>query len=384
MLDLQSRIHLHEPERISPEPARAIGDELDRAGADVADRLGGFDRRATHGDSDFGSHAGRRRLLDYLLVPALQRAVALEEMDHVAVAIGEHLDFDVARRGDVLLDQDAAVAECRLRLAHCGLERRLECRLIIDAPHAPAAAARHGLDQHRVADLLRLLGQEFRLLPLAVIAGYDRHSRALHPLLGFAFQAHGTDRIRRRSDERDCGICTGLRELGILRQKTVAGMDALRAGTLGDPDQLVDRQIALARGPGSEAMRLVAEPGVERAGIRIGIDCNRPQPEFSGGARNSTGDLAAVGDQDRCEHGLRFIPECAGMRRYPACVTAAGSSRSQHWPQAGRSGSAVLSAPSVSPERSARARPGAPARADVSAPPLPAALAQAARWARWS
>src|SRR5262249_59849467 len=113
MLDLQSRIHFHEPERISPEAARAVRDELDRAGADVADRPGGFDRCATYGGSDFRSYAGRGRLLDHFLVAALQAAVALAAMDHVAVAIGEHLDFDVTRRGDVLLDQHAAVAECR-------------------------------------------------------------------------------------------------------------------------------------------------------------------------------------------------------------------------------------------------------------------------------
>ena len=48
---------------------------------------------------------------------ALQRAVALVEMDGVAVRVGEHLHFDVARRGDIFLDQHAPVAERALRLA---------------------------------------------------------------------------------------------------------------------------------------------------------------------------------------------------------------------------------------------------------------------------
>src|SRR5262249_7375406 len=152
-LDLQSRIHFHEPERISPEAARAVRDELDRAGADVADRPGGFDRCATYGGSDFRSYAGRGRLLDHFLVAALQRAVALEEMDHVAAAIGDPWVSAVRRGGVVLLAQHAAVAECRWRLGFGGLGPRLECRIITAAPHAPAAAARHCLDQHRVADL---------------------------------------------------------------------------------------------------------------------------------------------------------------------------------------------------------------------------------------
>ena len=42
VLDLQPRIHLHEIER-SPSPS--LGDELDRAGADIADRARRRDRR---------------------------------------------------------------------------------------------------------------------------------------------------------------------------------------------------------------------------------------------------------------------------------------------------------------------------------------------------
>src|ERR1700694_933698 len=104
-------------------------------------------------------------------------------MHGIAVAIAEHLDLDMPRRGYVLLDQDLAVAERRLRLPDCGLERGFEFGSLIDAPHAPAAAAGHCLDQHRIADLLGLLRKEFRLLALAVIAGHDRHARVLHPLL---------------------------------------------------------------------------------------------------------------------------------------------------------------------------------------------------------
>ena len=54
---------------------------------------------------------------------ALHRAVALEQVDAVAVRVGEHLDLDVARLQHVLLDQHAVVAEARLRLALARGER---------------------------------------------------------------------------------------------------------------------------------------------------------------------------------------------------------------------------------------------------------------------
>jgi hypothetical protein len=75
-------------------------------------------------------------------VPALHRAVALAEMDRVALAVGENLDFDVARVFEELLHIDLIVAERRLGL---GLGHRhgiAEVRLgVHDAHAAPAAAA---------------------------------------------------------------------------------------------------------------------------------------------------------------------------------------------------------------------------------------------------
>ena len=58
-----------------------------------------------------GSMPWGGRLLQHLLVPALDGAVALEQRDGVAVCVGEHLDLDVAWRRQVFLDQNAVVAE---------------------------------------------------------------------------------------------------------------------------------------------------------------------------------------------------------------------------------------------------------------------------------
>ena len=121
MLDLQPGVHLHEVEA-----AVLGGDELHRAGADVADRLRGIAGRLAHLGAALRRHAGRWRFLQHLLVPALHRAVALEQVDAVAVRVAEHLDLDVARLQHVLLDQHVVVAEARLRLALARGERRLE------------------------------------------------------------------------------------------------------------------------------------------------------------------------------------------------------------------------------------------------------------------
>ena len=61
-----------------------------------------------------GVERGRGRFLQHLLVAALQRAVALAQMHDVAVAVGEDLDLDMARMGEVFLHIDGVVAERRL------------------------------------------------------------------------------------------------------------------------------------------------------------------------------------------------------------------------------------------------------------------------------
>ncbi len=102
-------------------------------------------------------HRRRRGLLDQLLVAALDRAVALAEMDHVAVLVGQDLDLDVARVGQVALEVHGRVGEELLALARGALERVLELVLGERDAEALAAAATRGLDRHRIAD--RVLDQ---------------------------------------------------------------------------------------------------------------------------------------------------------------------------------------------------------------------------------
>src|SRR3954451_3612738 len=92
MLDLEPRIHLHEIETL----AAFFGDELDRAGADITNRARRRDRRLADIEPPLAGKTGRRRLFDDLLMPPLDRAVALEQMDDVAASVAENLYLDMA------------------------------------------------------------------------------------------------------------------------------------------------------------------------------------------------------------------------------------------------------------------------------------------------
>jgi hypothetical protein len=155
VLDLQARVHLKEEEL-----ARHVRDEeLDRARADVRGRARNRDGRRAHRCAQRGIVNRRGTFFDDLLMPALNRALALAEVDEVALRVGEDLNLDVARALDGALDVDRGVAEGRSRFGARRLEGRRQLFFRSDEAHALAAAARRGLEHNGVADRARRLAR---------------------------------------------------------------------------------------------------------------------------------------------------------------------------------------------------------------------------------
>ena len=160
--------------------------------------------------------AWRGGLLDDLLVPPLHRAVALAEGDDRAVPVAEHLHLHMARRGEVALVEDRAVAERRLGLAGCAVERVRELLGALHDPHAAAAATRRRLDEQREAELVRLAGRQCR------DAG-----RGGDPLR-LELVAPSPEHVRWRADPRQARLLDRLGERGALGEEPVAGVDERR------------------------------------------------------------------------------------------------------------------------------------------------------------
>src|SRR6185437_7648317 len=128
------------------EIARAIDHELDRPGRAILRGLGERNGLSAHAPARRRVEKRARRLLDHLLVAALDRAFALAEMNDVAMRVGEHLDLDMPRLGDVFLDEDAVIAEGRTRLARGEPQALAQGVVALRQPHALATAAGRGLD----------------------------------------------------------------------------------------------------------------------------------------------------------------------------------------------------------------------------------------------
>ncbi len=112
VLDLDARVHLDEEPLVAVE----VVEELDGAGIVVFDLARDAGRGVAQLLDDVLGQAKARRDLDDFLVATLHRAIALVQMNHVAVLIAEHLHLDVLGARDVFLEEHGGVAKRATRL----------------------------------------------------------------------------------------------------------------------------------------------------------------------------------------------------------------------------------------------------------------------------
>jgi hypothetical protein len=162
--------------------------------------------------------------------------------------------------------------------------------------HALAATAGDRLDQHRIADRLRLLDQGLLVLPFAMVAGDNRNAGLLHHPLGGIFGAHGPNGRRRRADEGQARGLQRLGELGVLGEEAVAGMHRLGARQPANIDDTFAAQVALGGRGGPEQKGLVSELHVAGLAVGLGIDRDACDAQSAGRRYDAAGDLSPVGD----------------------------------------------------------------------------------------
>ncbi len=282
--------------------------ELHGARVAVADLGREPHRVRAHPLPDLRVQVGRRRDLHDLLVAPLHRAVALEEVDHVALGVGEDLHLDVPRVHHRLLDEHFSVTERALRLAHAGVDRVLEVLLLVDLPHAAPAATRDRLHEQWVGQPLR----GFHEL-VEVVVGRHRVERRYAGLLG------GLDRPRLvagqlehlggRPDEGDPGVGARLGQVWVLAQEAVARVDRVRTRLHGDLDDRVGVQVGPDRVSAlPDLVGLVGLHPVLGPAVLVGEDSHRARADLRCGAVGPDRDLAAVGHQDLGEHVTRLVP----------------------------------------------------------------------------
>src|SRR5699024_4754884 len=190
MLDLDTGVHFDEMELI------VFVQELERAGTAIADALAGSDAQFADVIALLFGDAGGGAFFDYLLIAPLHGAVALAQMNGIAVIVGEYLHFDVARPFQVLLHVYCRVTERAGGLATRQVDGAGQRLVVVHNVHTTAATAADRLDDDGIADVVGELAVD------AIVAaqwragaGHAGHAGGLHFLDGGGLVAHQADGI---------------------------------------------------------------------------------------------------------------------------------------------------------------------------------------------
>ena len=298
VLDLHARVDLDEVELAGI----GVHQELDRAGVGVVDRTGQLQRRVAQPRTLFIGQIRRGRALHHLLVASLHRAVALEQVHHVAVQVAQHLDLDVMRTAHQLLQVHLVIAEGRLRLAprHRQLHAQVFRRL--DGTHAATAAAPAGLQHQRVANGSRQLQAFFDIVGQRISGWHHRHPGCHGRLTRRHLVAQPGHHLGRGPDEGNARRGAGTRQLGILGQEAITRVNGIGTSLLGHPDDLSDVEVSLQRLlPLPHQIALIGLGPVQRKTVLVRIDADGAQPQLGGCTHHADGDLGAVGHQHRSD-----------------------------------------------------------------------------------
>ena len=292
MLHLNPGVHFEEKE-----VAVRGEQEFARPGTAISDRNACRHRGGTHAFAQRVIDRDRRRLFDQLLVPSLDRALALANVNR-SLVIGEDLNLDVTWALDVLLEVHAAIPEGLGGFARCGGERGRKLARGGDDAHPLATAACRCLDEHRVADLAGDRRGLVRVTQCRQRTWHDRHAGGGHQAARRRLVAHRRDRRRRRPDEDQPGVFDRLGEGGALGEESVARVYRIGAARSRRSQQYRDTQVALGGRGRSDPDRSIGNPDKRRVPVGVGVDRDGLESLVPAGAHDAQCDLAAVRDEN--------------------------------------------------------------------------------------
>ena len=297
MLHLDPGVHLNEVGVAVP-----VHQELTGAGVAVTHGLAQADGAVKDLLPGLLGHGEGGGVLHHLLVAALDGAVTVEEVDHIAVVVRQDLDLHVLRALQVFLDEDLVVAEGLLGLVDGLLELLGHLLLAVDDAHPAAAAAVGGLQHYGVT---HLAGHFYGLLGGlhgVVHAGDDGHLRGDGDLLGGDLVAHGVHALHGGADEDQTVLLALLHQDRVLCQEAIPGVNGVNVVVLGDLDDGGDVQIGIDGALlGVEGIGLVCQGTEHGVLVFLGVDGHGGDSQLIQGTEHPDGDLSTVCHQNSLE-----------------------------------------------------------------------------------
>jgi len=296
---LEPRVHFEEVE-----VKIRVDEELDGSCVLISHRPRDLDCGFTHLPADFRGQIGIGSLLDHLLVAQiLDGALALAQVNHVAVLVADDLNLDVARFDDALLEEHLAATEAGLGLGLSRLPKLAKFVGTIHTADAAPSASRDGLKQDGVADLVGDLKRFQVARDHAIRARHDRAPARDRGFFGASFVAHGLDRLNRRADELDAQRFEGFGKMRSLAEVAIAGVDGVSAADLRGHQHVGEVQVGVAVRTRADTDGFIGDERVQALLVGLGIDGDAVDAHLAARPNHSAGDLSSVRDKHLLQHG---------------------------------------------------------------------------------
>ena len=307
-----ARIHIHQ--------------EFDGACAFVVHVFADFLAQITEAFTLRGRQIWGRGAFDDLLVAALYRTVAFPEVINVTLFIAEDLHLDVAGTQNHLFQIAFAIAKGGFGFTATFADFFLELCFVHDRAHAATAATPRCLEHPRVANFGGLHTDNIHVFAQNFGCWNDRNARLHRDLTRAGLIAKFAHGFRFGANKGDAVAITRINEIGVFRQKAVAGVDGVRAGHFGDADHLINREVGGNWAQSlANAVGFVSLKTVKAEFVFFGVDRNGLFPHLVRGPHNADRDFTTVGDQNLFElgHSRALLCRCSkGVERFCGCVNS--------------------------------------------------------------
>ncbi len=279
VLDLDPRVDLDEGEVVGV----GVDEELDRAGVVVPAVAAELDGGVADRLSELRIETRGRGNLDDLLMPSLDGAIPLEQVNQVPVLVAEELDLDMLGLPDELFEEDVGAIEGGLRLAAGLIEGIIKGLGRFDDAHPAPAAAHAGLDDDGEAHRLGLGERLGAGLDRLACAAKDRYAGLDGELPGGDLVAEHVEQLGPRADPGDPGLLAGSGEGGVLAEESVAGVDGIHLFFDRQLDDGVDAEVAADRfALLADEVRLVGLEPVHGEAVFVRVDGHSANAQLVG------------------------------------------------------------------------------------------------------
>ncbi len=276
-----------------------------------------------------------RRLLEELLVAALNRTVTDTEGPRASVVTDDELHLDVPRSADAFFNEQAASAE---HLAHldsgCGNGPE-ELFGPHDLANPASTAACRRLDHQRIAHPIG--DAQDRLVVVAIFdlrPFGDRNAHRFGESLAAYLVAQQGHRSRIGAEERDAGLLESGDKLRVFGDKPPTGPNGVASGLPDRRDHLVVAHVRADHRPiggflqgRPQVDHAVGELGKRRTDVRVGDDGDTPNVRATfeivvpQGAAKTHGRFTSIEHSDGLNTGAAHGVDGVGQGRGSRCVS---------------------------------------------------------------